>query len=121
MRKILLTTMIAGVLVAPIASAQVSVGVGGGGGIGVNAGSIGAGASGRTDVGATTRASRLDKRVTGNADAQVQGNVVSETARAANGAAQAGADTAAGVGSTVRGTARAGAQAATNASGIAAV
>ena len=86
MRKILLTTMIAGVLAAPIASAQVSIGAGGGGGIGVNAGSIGVGASGRTDIGATTRASRLDKRVSGNADAQVRGNVVSETAHTADAA-----------------------------------
>ena len=114
MRKTLLTAMVAGVLCAPAAYAQVSLG--GGGGIGVNTGPVGLGANGRGDAGIDARNSRIDSHASHGADGRATGNVVGDAARTLGGVAQAGAGRAKQVGATTRDAARAGAQAGANAS-----
>src|SRR4249919_2984684 len=112
MRKTLLTAMVAGVLCAPAAYAQVSLG--GGGGIGVNTGPVGLGANGRGDAGIDARNSRIDSHASHGADGRATGNVVGDAARTVAGSAQAGAGRAKEAGATTRDTA--GAQAGANAS-----
>src|SRR4249919_4305410 len=114
MRKTLLTAMVAGVLCAPAAYAQVSLG--GGGGIGVNTGPVGLGANGRGDAGIDARNSRIDSHASHGADGRATGNVMGDAARTVAGSAQAGAGRAKEAGATTRDTARAGAQAGANAS-----
>jgi hypothetical protein len=94
MRKTLLTAMVAGVLCAPAAYAQVT-------------GPVGLGANGRGDAGIDARNSRIDSHAS---------HVVGDAAGTVGGAAQAGAGRAKEMGATTRDTARAGAHAGANAS-----
>lgn len=116
MRKTLLIAIIGASLAAPIANAQVSVGLGGGGGINVG-GPVNVGGGARGDIDAASRTSRVEKRAAANADAQVDGRSVRDTAMSTvGGTAAAGAGVTAEAASRARDTARAGAQAAANAS-----